>query len=101
MFDSYAVSHSQIDAIEAAPSPEYLLRGIDIHYGKTATEGAREATGLHDAAYGEALAAFHGVELDLAVNGQPVFLSKIRRDDERVRLCEEDERIVDDAFLAA
>ena len=45
-----------VDAIEEAPASQHFLRGVDVHDGEVAAEGAGEAGGLHDAPDGEGAA---------------------------------------------
>ena len=99
--DTRAVSDGKVDTIKPASATKDLLCRVDIHHREAAAKCARQATRLHDASHGESLAPVHRVEIDLAVDAEPMFLREVGRDDQRIGLRQEHEGIIDDAFLAA
>ena len=92
----------EVDAVERAAAPEHLLRGVDVHDREVAAERARQARRLHDAADGELPRRPRPCR---AAAGCPtarrLLLGELLRDDDRVGLREEHQRVVDDRFVAA
>ena len=81
------------------PRPNTLLRGVDIHDAEVAAEGLGHAARFEDAAHGELLAALHGVEGDFAADGEAVAAGELAREDQRIGLGQEDQRIVDHVLV--
>ena len=101
IFDASAFFDRQIDAIEPAPPAEYFLRGVNIHDGQVPSERTRKAARFHDAPHREQLLALHGAHGNFAANSQLVLLREGIGDDERIRLREKNQRVVDHRFVAA
>ena len=62
---------------------------------EVAPEGLRHAARLQDASYGELLAALHRIEGDFAADGDVVARRELPGQHQRIRLRQEDQRIVD------
>src|SRR6185295_16128085 len=74
---------------------EEFLGGVDVHDGEIASESARQAAGLHDATHNEYQVALHGAHGHAAVDLQAILFREGLGDDQRVRLCQKHQRIVD------
>ena len=101
IFDARAILHREIDAIEPAPPAEHFLRGVNVHDGQVPSERACKAARFHDAPHREQLLALHGAHGNFAANSQLVLLRERVGDDERIRLREKNQRVVDHRFVAA
>ena len=101
VLDTRAVSHGKVDTIEPATAAEDLLCRVDIHHREAAAERARQAPGFMMPRTVNCLRPSIVSRSILLLMPSRCSCGEVRRDDQRIGLRQEDEGIVDDAFLAA
>src|SRR5262249_7201527 len=97
--DRHAIFRFKVDSIKSAATPEYLLGGVNIHHDKVAAECLGHPRRAHDASYGEGPFPSDRKEGNLAVDLQFVPRREFFRDQKRVGLGQEHERVIDNGFV--